>query len=96
MTKSNSHFGVACGIFIMIFVSGYFSIINQEETSFKNTEYMQKRDIELEATRTNSSDFLSARNDERVRILQKGCSLDQNGLIQPKTFHFEADLRTFV
>jgi len=45
MTKSNSHFGVACGIFIMIFVSGYFSIINQEETSFKNTEYMQKRKL---------------------------------------------------
>ena len=29
----------------MIFVSGYFSIINQEETSFKNTEYMQKRKL---------------------------------------------------
>ena len=45
MRKSNSHFGVACGIFIMIFVSGYFSMINQEETSFKNTEYMQKRKL---------------------------------------------------
>jgi len=89
MTKSNSHFGVACGIFIMIFVSGYFSIINQEETSFKNTEYMQKRDIELEATRTNSSDFLSARNDERVRILQKGCSLDQSIFRNSKNMDFE-------
>ena len=45
MRKSNSHFGVACGIFIMIFVSGYFSMINQKETSFKNTEYMQKRKL---------------------------------------------------
>ena len=43
MTKSNSYYGVACGIFIMIFVSGYFSLINEEETSFKITEYMQKR-----------------------------------------------------
>ena len=34
-------------------------------------------DIEMEATRTNSSDFLARRNDERVRLLQKGCSLDQ-------------------
>jgi hypothetical protein len=43
MTKSNSNYGVACGIFFMIFVSGYFSMINEEDTSFKITEYMQKR-----------------------------------------------------
>ena len=43
MTKSNSNYGVACGIFIMIFVSGYFSMINEEDTTFKITEYIQKR-----------------------------------------------------
>ncbi|CAG5090865.1 Oidioi.mRNA.OKI2018_I69.PAR.g12741.t1.cds [Oikopleura dioica] len=88
MTKGSFNLGVVCGILLVFVVSAYFTMINQE-SFLRSPEYVQKRDIEMEASRTNSSDFLSRRNDERVNLLRKGCNLDQSIFRESKNMDFD-------